>query len=237
MGGFDESLRFGEDVDLVWRLGSAGHTVRYEPAATATEATRATPAAWARQRFDYGTSAAPLARRHGRAVTPLRISPWSLAAWALVLLRRPWAGTAVAAVSTGLLIKRLRFLDRPVTEAVRLAGGGNLRVGQYVAEALRRSWWPPAVLTGLVWPRSRRGLVAAFTLPALAEWARRKPQVDPLRWVALSIADDVCYGAGVWAGSIRERSTRALTPDLVSWPGRPQAARPSSDTNETISPG
>ena len=29
LGGFDESLRFGEDVDLVWRLLAAGHEVRY----------------------------------------------------------------------------------------------------------------------------------------------------------------------------------------------------------------
>ena len=30
--GFDESLRNGEDVDLVWRLIEAGWRVRYEPA-------------------------------------------------------------------------------------------------------------------------------------------------------------------------------------------------------------
>ena len=31
-GGFDETMRYGEDVDLVWRLVEAGHRVRYEPA-------------------------------------------------------------------------------------------------------------------------------------------------------------------------------------------------------------
>ena len=32
IGGFDESLRAGEDVDLVWRLDEAGWRCRYEPA-------------------------------------------------------------------------------------------------------------------------------------------------------------------------------------------------------------
>jgi len=31
--GFDESLRIGEDVDLVWRLSLAGWRVRYDPGA------------------------------------------------------------------------------------------------------------------------------------------------------------------------------------------------------------
>ena len=34
IGGFDEALRFGEDVDLVWRLDAAGWRCRYEPVAT-----------------------------------------------------------------------------------------------------------------------------------------------------------------------------------------------------------
>ena len=33
-GGFDESMRWGEDVDFVWRLARGGATVRYEPVAS-----------------------------------------------------------------------------------------------------------------------------------------------------------------------------------------------------------
>jgi len=235
VGGFDEALRFGEDVDLVWRLGAAGHTVRYEPATTVTHPTRRSAPAWARQRFDYGTSAAPLARRHGKAVAPLRLSGWSAAAWALVLAGRPVAGLSVAAVSTALLGPRLSGLEHPWREAVRLAGGGNAYAGRYVADALTRSWWPLALTTGVLWRRSRPALVAAFTVPALAEWVAERPPIGPGRWVAMRLADDLCYGAGVWAGTIRGRTAAALRPDLVSWPGRAQT--PSTETNDTISPG
>src|SRR5438067_1786999 len=33
MGGFDERLPFGEDVDIAWRLAEAGWVVRYDPSA------------------------------------------------------------------------------------------------------------------------------------------------------------------------------------------------------------
>ena len=38
---------------------------------------------WLDQRYHYGRSAAPLAARHGPAVAPVAISPWTAAAWGL----------------------------------------------------------------------------------------------------------------------------------------------------------
>ena len=46
VGGFDEDLRVGEDVDLVWRLDEAGWRCRYEPAAAVTHAVRPRLGAW-----------------------------------------------------------------------------------------------------------------------------------------------------------------------------------------------
>ncbi|RKQ88264.1 glycosyl transferase family 2 [Solirubrobacter pauli] len=57
---FDETLRYGEDVDLVWRLQDAGHRVVYDPSVVVLHHERDT----LRRRFRYGTSAAPLAARH-----------------------------------------------------------------------------------------------------------------------------------------------------------------------------
>ena len=61
---FDPALRCGEDVDLIWRLHDAGWRIRYEPA---VRVGHHEPASWPgllARRFRYGTSAAPLARRH-----------------------------------------------------------------------------------------------------------------------------------------------------------------------------
>jgi mycofactocin system glycosyltransferase len=227
--GFDEALRVGEDVDLVWRLHEAGWSVRYEPTVTVSDAARPTRSAWLRQRFDYGTSAAALAQRHGSAVAPLAVSSWSALAWTLAGLGAPVTGTLVAAGTTALLAPRLEGLEHPWNEAARLAGMGHLYAGLSVAGAVRRPWWPIAAAAALVSRRACAGVLAAVTIPAWLEWRRLRPELDPVRWTAIRLADDVAYGAGVWTGCIRHRSLAALKPDLTSWPGR----RPAIDVSET----
>src|SRR5262249_10196918 len=69
-GAFDPALRWGEDVDLVWRLHGAGWRIRYDPA---VRVSHHEPRGWAAllsRRFRYGTSAAPLAARHPRPALP-----------------------------------------------------------------------------------------------------------------------------------------------------------------------
>ncbi|MFP5255031.1 MAG: mycofactocin biosynthesis glycosyltransferase MftF [Acidimicrobiia bacterium] len=216
VGGFDAGLRFGEDVDLVWRLGAAGWSVRYDPRHSATHPARPDLGAWLRQRFAYGRSAAPLAVRHGAAVAPLTVSGWSAAGWALVAAGAPAAGAALMAGTTAALAPKLRNLEHPGREAVRLAGLGHLFAGRQVASALRRAWFP---LLGalLLSRRSRLAGLAALVVPPLLD--RREAAAagpGPATWVAVSLADDLAYGAGLWAGVLAHRrqpgAWRALLP-------------------------
>lgn len=211
-GGFDESLRYGEDVDLVWRLHDDGGVVRYEPGAVVAHPARNTFVGWLRQRFEYGTSAAPLAKRHPGALAPLRISPWSAVAWAAVAVGLPRLGATVAGVTTALLPRKLTMLRQPWPEALRLAGVGHLFAARQIADALVRAWWPIALFAAIASLRARRVIVAAAIIPHVVEWAQRRPSVDPLRWVALRVLDDTAYGAGVWAGCLRQRTIDPLVP-------------------------
>jgi mycofactocin system glycosyltransferase len=209
-GGFDPGLRFGEDVDLVWRLDATGWTVRYDPSVTATHPARPTLAAWLRQRFAYGRSAAPLAARHGGQVAPLTVSGWSAAAWALIGAGAPASGIGLMAGTTAALVPKLSSLDRPVVEAARLAGLGNLFAGRQVASALRRAWFP---LLGamLLARRTRPAAIAALVVPPILdrrESGARSPSL-PL-WAAISLADDLSYGAGLWVGVWERRHDRGV---------------------------
>ena len=76
----------------------------------------------------YGTSAGPLALRHGDAMAPVQASGWSVAVWLLGLLRRPGLAMAAQATSIVVLAQRLRGLVRdPVAVATKIAGGGTAR--------------------------------------------------------------------------------------------------------------
>ena len=216
LDGFDEALPVGEDVDFVWRLGAAGWSVRYEPRAIVRHPIRSSWTGWLAQRFRYGTSAAPLARRHGWSVAPAVMSPWTAGAWTLAAAGQPLLGAAAAAYSIAALRRQI-----PPDEALRLAGLGHLRGGLVLARALRRAWAPAGVILALAGRRrSRAVLAAAAVVPGLVDWLQRRPALDPARFAVLRLADDLAYACGVWAGCARERSARALLPDLRSASGR-----------------
>ena len=222
LGGFDESLRFGEDVDLVWRA-AADHVVRYEPSVEVEHDNRPDWPALLRQRFEYGSSAAHLDRRHPGQVAPIDVNAWSAAAWTLVAFggrRGAVAGFATAATSAALLVPKLRgHVDDPVAETARLAGAGNLWAGRWLASALVRAWFPLGVATSLPSRRARRALAAAALVPAVLEWRERRPDLSPLTWTAARLADDLAYCAGVWRGCADVGSWRALRPNLTGIPG------------------
>ncbi len=214
-GGFDVDLRYGEDVDLVWRLSEAGGTIRYDPDVEVTHDPRPTATTWLRQRIAYGSSAPALATRHGSAVAPARCSPWSALAWLLVALRRPVVGVAVAAGSTAALARTFGHLSAGNKEAVRLAGWGHLHAGRGLAQAIGRVWWPIALPLAMLWPRVRPAVLVAMLAGPVIDWRASERRLDLISSIALRVVDQMAYGLGDWQSSIESRSFIALRPDLV----------------------
>ena len=217
-GGFDEDLRCGEDVDLVWRLDEAGWRVRFEPRATAVHEPRRTVRAWLAQRVGYGRSAAELAARHPGAVAPVSVSGWSAAVWTLAMAGFPTAAAGVGAGTALALAGKLDGLEQPGLEAARLTATGHLFAGRMLAAAVTRAWWPILLVLALGSKRVRRALLVAAVAPPIIDWARQRPRLDPFRYLAFRLADDMAYSVGVWQGALRRRSLDALRPDLTSWP-------------------
>ena len=226
VAGFDERLQIGEDVDLIWRLHNQGWRVRYEPTVLASHPSRPNVQAWIWQRIQYGRSTAALGRRHGNAVAPLGISVWSGLVWSAVLFGRPATAVGIGAGTAAALAPKLRSIDHPLVESLRIAGKGNLRAGQYVADALRRPWWPLSLAIGLRCRRARPALLVAAMLPPLLEWRERRPSLGPIRFSALRLVDDVAYGTGVWIGCLREWSVGPLLPSFFGSLPSPHSAGP-----------
>jgi mycofactocin system glycosyltransferase len=216
--GFDVSLTVGEDVDAVWRLDKAGWQCRYQPNAMCTHEPRKSLQQLINQRIAYGTSAAPLAKKHRGALAPVRVSGYSAAMWALIVAGFPGIGALVGFGTVVALARKLRATPDAPREALRLAGLGNLHAGRSLASAVTRVWWPLAVVLALISRRARVVLLASAIIPSMYEWWKKRPTIDPLRYTALRALDDGAYGVGVWKGVLREKSADALMPDLTSWP-------------------
>ncbi len=229
--GFTAGLQVGEDVDFVWRLAAAGWHVRYEPAATVGHQHRVRLREWFARRRDYGTSAAPLELRHPATVPAVTMSGWSAAAWLAAVTGHPVAGAAIVGATTGVLARRLApFADDPWPLAGRLAGAGTVAAGRLFGSALTRTWWPVALPAALAFPRVRLPLAALALAPPVLDWRARRPAMDPVRYVAARLLDDVAYSIGVWQGCLEHRTTRPLRPRLWWWSRRTEPGGPRPQT-------
>jgi len=221
LGGFEPSLRWGEDVDLVWRLVGAGRRCRYEPGVTARHRTRAGVHAWVEQRFRYGTSASVLAQRHPGALAPVRMSGWSALAWGAITLGWRRTGVAVGIATTLALVRKLG--DVPATESLRLAGLGHLHAGRLLARAATRTWWPAAAAAALA-SRRARPVIAVAAVASLLDGTSTRSDLPRAVEVGLRLLDDVAYGAGVWWGAVTSRTWAPLLPSFANWPPRRDAS-------------
>lgn len=210
IGGFDEGLRFGEDVDLVWRLDDAGWRCRYDPSVSVWHEPRSTWWSRLRQHAAYGTSAAPLAVRHPRALSPLHVNGWTAVAWTVAAVGHPIAAATIVVGSSAVLIRRLP--DVPARASFVLAARGHVLAGQQIASAIRRTWWPIVAVGALVSRRCRW-----IGVLAVAADVRSAPT-------------DVAYGWGVWTSMWRTRTWAPIVPRLSAWPQRrpPQPGREPS---------
>jgi len=85
-GGFDETLKSGEDVDLCWRFIEAGARLRYEPSRWSLTTTAHRCGNGSRAKSFYGRISAPLSVRHPGKTAPLVISGWTLVVWILLAM-------------------------------------------------------------------------------------------------------------------------------------------------------
>jgi mycofactocin glycosyltransferase len=162
---FDEAMRVGEDVDLIWRLHEAGWRIRYDPAATVAHHE---PASWREllaRRYRYGTSAAALAQRHPGDIVHLALQPWPAVTVAALLARRPLLAAGVFAggwASTGYRLRRAEVPRAGLTQAtIRATRQTWLGLGRYG--------------TQFVTPL----LVAAIAAPRRSKAPRSTPHLPP----------------------------------------------------------
>ncbi len=223
VGGFDETLHSGEDVDLCWRLVEAGARLRYEPIALVAHDHRTELGEWFLRKAFYGASAAPLSERHPGKTAPLVISRWTLVVWVLMAMGSG-IGYLASVLAAGLTARRvaksLRSVETGPRQVAAIAAHGLWSAALQLASAICRHYWPIALLAALASRRCRQVVLIAAVLDGVVDWAARRgtvedtEQVGLLTYVLLRRLDDIAYGLGVWTGVVHERHLGALKPQI-----------------------
>jgi mycofactocin system glycosyltransferase len=224
VGGFDETMQSGEDVDLCWRLIETGARLRYEPIALVAHDHRTQLRDWVARKAFYGGSAAPLSVRHPDKTAPVVISGWALTAWILMAVGTSLSQLAsiVIAVLTGRRIaKAMRGAETSLADVAVIATRGLWSAALQLASALCRHYWPLALIAAVFSRHCRRVLVVAAVMDGVVDWLRRRDgngeDAEPiglLTYLLLKRVDDLAYGLGLWWGVLRERNLRALKPQI-----------------------
>ena len=210
--GFDDTLRVGEDVDLVWRLHDHGWLVRYVADVTVTHRARDSWRGWWTQRIRYGQSSSELAKRHGTRLAPFRADTWTLLTWTSALLGKPMVGLRIIDAARDQLRERmLTTTDNADNVAGELVGRGMVRAGPLMARAVVRTFGLVIVLSALH-PKLRRRALTLFVVGTAYRWRSTRLRLAD---IPLGVADDVAYGAGVMSGAVRSRTLGALKPHIT----------------------
>lgn len=215
--GFDERLRAGEDVDLIWRAVEDGWRIRYEPSVQAAHEHRVRFGDWALRKAVYGTGAHPLAQRHPEFIAPAVFTPWTAAFTLALLAQRRWSvpvAGAVYGIAAVRIAGRLRGTRRPARLALSLTSMGAISALTQTSALLTRHWWPASALGCLASRRVRRAVLAAAVSDVVLEYCRGDAALDPVRHGLARRIDDLAYGAGVWWSAARGGSAAALRPRL-----------------------
>ena len=213
-GGFDDSIRMGEDVDLVWRLIENGISCRYVPSIECPHKPRSSMRKMLKQRYDYGTSAAQLDQRHPRAASPLRANGLLLTTATAVLMGYLYFAMILTIPTMLYFIVSLRSTSIPIGTRVRLALKGLVSTTRLLARAIVRAWWPLFFIASIVSLRLGAMLTFSVFIPPIVGILRKKPGY-PIRYLVMRIFENFAYGAGVWVGAIRASSLRCLLPVIT----------------------
>ena len=214
VGGFDDSIRVGEDVDLVWRFIENGIACRYVPSIECPHRPRSSMRKMLKQRYDYGTSAALLDKRHPRAASPFRAHALLLTTATTVLMGYIYFALILVVPTVAYFVVSLRSTSIPIGTRSRLAWKGLTSTTRLLARAIMRAWLPLFFLASFVSPRPGVMITFSALVPPIVGILRKKPR-HPVRYFIVRILEDVAYGTGVWVGAVRTRSLRCLLPVIT----------------------
>ncbi|MDG4605676.1 MAG: mycofactocin biosynthesis glycosyltransferase MftF [Candidatus Contendobacter sp.] len=225
-GGFDATLRVGEDVDFIWRTLRGGARAWYVPAGRVVHDHRVRWGDWLRRRADYGSSEADLQQRYpeGRRLMHLpRISLLLLLTVALT----PWCGVAglwpgAAAVTLfGVeLVEKRRWLccigvTLPVAQVAVALGREHAAACYHLSANVVRYYSLPLLAMVGIQPGLLPTAILLLAVAPLADYRRLQPRLSWPIFTGLYWLELAAYQLGLWRGCWQRRTLRPLLPRLI----------------------
>lgn len=217
LGGFDEKMQVGEDVDLCYRLRDCGYRIGYMAAGPVFHAHRNRVRSFMSRRFAYGTSEALLQKKHGERKKNMQMSRATLLYFLLlpILVLSPGVGCALLIFLFGVdCRKQYIFLckhkkDHSVKRGVSIVKARCrtlFSLGYYLSYHCIRYYLPLILPISLF--DTRVGAVAAllFFWAASVDYSVKKAALGILPFYWLYLLEQLAYSCGVLWGCFKRNS-------------------------------
>jgi mycofactocin system glycosyltransferase len=218
IGGLDESLRVGEDVDLCWRLLAAGQLLTYIPKGKVYHKHPNRLIALYRRRFAYGTSESVLYKRFPKIEKRF---PWqtggmgiflSLSA-ALATRSVVWAMPAILILMAETVLKRWKLkhqldIDLGWGEVAQAVTKGHFQLAFHLTYYAVRYHF--VVLLALIVTLKAWALLwlTIILVPTLVEYFKKKPRLSFPVFAFYFLAEHIFYQCGAFWGCCRQKQFR-----------------------------
>ena len=224
VGGFQEELVVGEDVDLCWRLQDQGHPVEYRPVGIVYHRHRNRLKAFCCRRFDYGTSEPLLQKRHPRRIKTFGFPLAGALFWAVLVLSLAlgsWppaaAGALVTIIDAGARKRRLRRKNLPMVFIRILAATIRDYLGfiYHCCAFLSRYYLAAGLLLIPFLPRLSILILGAQVLVGSVVYAGKRPRLNFLSFQFFFLLEQLSYQSGVWWECLKNLHFNPVAPKLV----------------------
>jgi cellulose synthase/poly-beta-1,6-N-acetylglucosamine synthase-like glycosyltransferase len=218
VGGLDESLRVGEDVDLCWRLMADKHHLHYIPRGRVLHKHRNRILSGFMRRFDYGTSEALLYARFPKVAKQFPWQPAGLGmmlAMLAALAAGSWLWLVLAAViltlETG--YKRMQLIRKtdirlPVAEILMAVIKSHYQLAYYLAIYLIRYHLLLLIAFSFTWTSMIWFWQTVIFFPVLAAYLSKKPRLSFPVFAFFYLAEHAFYQSGAFWGCLQQKRFR-----------------------------
>jgi mycofactocin system glycosyltransferase len=224
VGGLDEARRFGEDVDLCWKLRKQGYRQLYVPAGPVRHKHRSRLLRSATQRFHYGTSEPELYAAHPEVKKRLPWQPPGLLFWTAIALGFFWH-------QSFLLFAAATWLGDFWAKKRAFPTAGHISLHIKILRALLKNYFSLAyyltfhgiryylgllILLSFIFPMILPLTLPMVMLPVTVEFFRKQPDLNFCVFALYFLGEQLCYQAGVFYGAFRIGNFRCYRPHLMS---------------------
>ncbi|MDQ7781751.1 MAG: mycofactocin biosynthesis glycosyltransferase MftF [Desulfomonilaceae bacterium] len=233
VGGLNEDMRVGEDVDLCWRLKEHGHRLVYVPKGVVRHKHRNRLLEGFTRRFQYGESEPELYLAH-RSIAkhypwqPLCMVVLGLCIAALVtreVLFLP--AIAVMLIAEVFLRKdryeRLMNVTLTARQVLRAVAEKHVLLTDHLCRHVVRYYLPVLGALAIIIPQAVPVVIGVILLPSAAQYFRKKPRLNFGTFLLFFLAEQAFYQTGVLWACLRLRSFRPYRLVFTGVRGRPRS--------------